>query len=142
MTAKARCQTDGISLISCPALYTIQGHHLTLEEKLAVAAKPKTGRGRNRRERAGLADEVELVVRMDVMITFNVSTDLDVASGARGNIVKIVLDAREEINSKSSQVMELHYPATYVLVRMILIGKWCASHNTAHKNFQRHDCQW
>jgi len=56
---------------------------------------------------------------MDVMITFNVSTDLDVASGARGNIVKIVLDSREEITSKSSQVMELHYPATYVLFRMI-----------------------
>jgi len=56
---------------------------------------------------------------MDVMITSNVSTDLDVASGARGNTVKIILDAREEITSKSSQVMELHYPTTYVLVRMI-----------------------
>jgi len=46
----------------------------------------------NRREQAGRVDEVELTVGMNVMVTSNVSTDLAVANGARGNTVEIVLD--------------------------------------------------
>jgi len=71
-------------LIKCPAFDTIQGRKLTLEEKFAVVAKPKSGRGRNRREHAKLADEVEIAIGMEVMVTFNVSTDLDVANGTCG----------------------------------------------------------
>ncbi|OJA13183.1 hypothetical protein AZE42_09504 [Rhizopogon vesiculosus] len=29
------------------------------------------------------------------MVTFNVETDLDIANGARGEIIKVVLDERE-----------------------------------------------
>lgn len=47
-------------IINCPAFDTIQGRQLTLEKWFAVAATPKTGRGRNRAERASLADEVEI----------------------------------------------------------------------------------
>ena len=43
MSAKARTQLHGISLINCRAFDTIQGRQLTLEERFAVAAKPKTG---------------------------------------------------------------------------------------------------
>ena len=86
MSAKACSLAQGLSLINCPAFNTIQGRLLTLEEKFAVAAKPKTGRGRNRHERAGLADEVDIAIGMEVMVTFNVSMDLDVANGAHGHI--------------------------------------------------------
>jgi len=55
---------------------------------------------------------------MEVMVTFNVSTDLDVANGARGHIVDIVLDAREHISMEPSQTIQLQYPPVYVLVRM------------------------
>jgi len=58
MCAKARTQAHGQMLINCPALDTIQGQQLTMEERFAVAAKPKTGWGKNQREHAGLADEV------------------------------------------------------------------------------------
>jgi len=71
-----------------------------LEEKFSVAAKPKASCGMNRREQAGRVDEVELTVGMNVMVTSNVSTDLAIANGARGNTVEIVLDVREEIKSK------------------------------------------
>ena len=56
---------------------------------------------------------------MEVMVTFNVSTDLDVANGAHGVIVDIVLDGHEEINSDSSQTINLQHPPIYILVRMI-----------------------
>ena len=118
MCAKARTQAHGQTLINCPAMDTVQGRKLTLEERFAVAAKPKTGRGKNRRERAGLADEVDIAIGMEVMVTFNVSTDLDVANGARGHIVDIVLDAREHISMEPSQTIQLQYPPVYVLVRM------------------------
>lgn len=35
---------------------------------------------------------------MEVVVTFNVSTDLDVTDGAREHLVDSVLNAREEIN--------------------------------------------
>jgi len=119
MTVKARCIARGVTLIKCPAFDTIQGRKLTLEEKFAVAAKPKSGRGRNRRECAGLADKVEIAIGMEVMVTFNVSTDLDVANGARGHIVDIVLDPREELSNIPSNSIELQYSPIYVLVAMI-----------------------
>ena len=89
MCVKARTQAHGQMLINCPALDTIQGQQLTMEERFAVAAKPKTGWGKNQREHAGLADEVDIVIGMEVMVRFNISTDLDVANGAHGHIVDI-----------------------------------------------------
>jgi len=112
-----RTQALGIMLIKCPAFDTVQGRQLTLEEKFAVAAKPKTGRGKNRHDRAGLADEVEVAVGMEVMVTFNVSTDLDVADRARSYVVEIVLDPREQMSTTTGQVYELQYPPTYVYPR-------------------------
>ena len=41
------------------------------------------------------------------MVTFNVSTDLGVANGARGQVVDIVLDAREEISATTTQTKVL-----------------------------------
>jgi len=119
MSAKARAIAAGVSLVNCPASDTVQGQSLTLEERFAVAAKPKTGRGRNHHEWAGLADEVEIAIGMEVMVTFNVATDLDVANGTRGHIVDIVLDTREEVSAIPSQTVQLQHPPIYILVQMI-----------------------
>jgi len=102
-----------------PSFRYCAGRQLTLEEKFAIAAKPKTGWGKNRQERAGLADEVDITVGMEIMVTINISTDLDVANGARGHAVEIVLDAREEISATQTEFYELQFPPTYILVRMI-----------------------
>lgn len=55
---------------------------------------------------------------MDVMVTFNVATDIDMANGARGRMVDIVLDPRECANSAVNNRIQLQYPPLYVLVEM------------------------
>ena len=119
MSIKHRTHALRIYLINCPAFDTIQGCQLTLEEKFAVVAKARTGRGRNQREHGGLADEVDITIGMEVMVTFNVSTDLDVANGTRGQVVDIVVDAREEISASNTQTKVLQYPPVYILIRML-----------------------
>ena len=54
------------------------------------------------------------------MVTFNVETDLDVANGARGGIIKIVLDENESNYSPTQSIVQLpvKYPPAYVLIRM------------------------
>jgi ATP-dependent exoDNAse (exonuclease V) alpha subunit len=55
---------------------------------------------------------------MKVVVTFNVETDLDIANGARGEIIKIVLDERETAFSPLAPIVELTYPPAYVLVKI------------------------
>ncbi|KIM69312.1 hypothetical protein SCLCIDRAFT_1177308 [Scleroderma citrinum Foug A] len=55
---------------------------------------------------------------MEVMVTFNVSTDLNMANGAQGHLVDIVLDPRETADINNGQGIELQYPPVYVLVQM------------------------
>ena len=55
---------------------------------------------------------------MEVMVTFNIATDLDLVNGAHGHIVDIVLDEREEVTDKRMHMMRLRYPPLYVLVSM------------------------
>ena len=52
------------------------------------------------------------------MVTFHVETDLDISNGARGEIIKIVLDERETAFSPLAQIVELTYPPAYILVKM------------------------
>jgi len=42
-----------------------------------------------------LPGQLELVVGMKAMVTMNIATETDLANGARGEIVNIVLDPRE-----------------------------------------------
>ncbi|KIN92635.1 hypothetical protein M404DRAFT_115437, partial [Pisolithus tinctorius Marx 270] len=69
MAVKSRTQSQGVTLFTCPAVDTVDGRQLTLEEQFAVAAKPKGSRGRSRQERGGLPDEVHLAIGMEVMVT-------------------------------------------------------------------------
>ncbi|KAI6138418.1 hypothetical protein BKA82DRAFT_949288, partial [Pisolithus tinctorius] len=68
MTAYEQANMENISLISCPAQDSVGGRALTLPEKFAVAANPKSGHGHNRQERGGLSDEVVLAIGMCVMV--------------------------------------------------------------------------
>ena len=52
------------------------------------------------------------------MVTFNVETDLDIANGARGEIIKIVLDEREMAFSPLAPIIELTCPPAYIHVKM------------------------
>ena len=51
-------------------------------------------------------------------MTQNVETDLDIANGARGEIVDIKLDPKESDHENGSRVVLAHLPA-YILVKMM-----------------------
>ncbi|KDN44040.1 hypothetical protein RSAG8_05772, partial [Rhizoctonia solani AG-8 WAC10335] len=88
---------------------TIKGEKLTLEERYAAASKrtQKTG-GQNRR--GNLPDTVEIAIGLEVMVTLNIETELDVANGSRGTIQKIIFDPREPVDTTSRKVTLQHLP--------------------------------
>jgi len=109
---------NGVTVFVCRAFDHIDGCGISLSEKFAVADKSSKGRGRQD-ERAGLPNVVKLAVGMQVMVTFSVETNLDVANGARGVVVGIVLDKDEDSELWSStRVVELKKMPAYVLVRL------------------------
>ncbi|KIO13324.1 hypothetical protein M404DRAFT_18813 [Pisolithus tinctorius Marx 270] len=118
MTAYEQANMENILLISCPAQDSVGGRALTLPEKFAVAANPKSGRGCNRQQWGGLLDKVVLAIGMHVMVTFNVTTDLDITNGAQGCVINIVLDSRESLKRSANNVIQLEYPPVYVLMEM------------------------
>ncbi|KAJ3770705.1 hypothetical protein FB446DRAFT_627269, partial [Lentinula raphanica] len=93
---------------------SIGGRPLTMPERIEVA---KRGAGERTRQRQNLPHQIELGVGMKVMVTSNVKTDLDVANGARGEIVDIILDPRETPVPDSAEIV-LQYIPKYVLVKM------------------------
>jgi ATP-dependent exoDNAse (exonuclease V) alpha subunit len=55
---------------------------------------------------------------MEVMVTFNVNTDLDIANGSRGQIVDICLNEQERNASPNDAIVELEHQPLYVLVKL------------------------
>ncbi|KIK79554.1 hypothetical protein PAXRUDRAFT_161048, partial [Paxillus rubicundulus Ve08.2h10] len=68
-------------------------------------------------ERAALPNRTELAVGMEVMVTLNVETDLDIANGARGEITKIILNKHEDAFSEFIPIVKLTYPPAYILIK-------------------------
>ena len=58
-----------------------------------------------------------LGIGMKVMVIFNVEADLDVANGAKGETIKIVLDENESNYSLTQSIGRLKYPPMYMLIR-------------------------
>ena len=107
-----------VTLFVCRAFDHIDKCEITLSEKFVVASKESKGRGRQD-ERAGLPNVVELAIGMQVMVTFNVETELDIANGSRGEIVGIILDETRSSQLQSQAgVVELKRMPAYVLVKL------------------------
>jgi hypothetical protein len=103
MAVRRHCAKHGKQLFMCPAEDTIGNRSLTIAERLdAAKKKTKTKADRVRKDKGNLPDVVELAVGMEVMVTFNVQTDLDVANGARGVVERVILDCRETISSQTT----------------------------------------
>ena len=81
--AKKHCSLQKRKLFNCSAFDSIHDHSLSLIEHFAVLMK-KSGKKDGAKERAGLAENVELAVGMLVIVMWNVHTELDIANGARG----------------------------------------------------------
>jgi hypothetical protein len=112
------CRATRKTRFLCPAEDSVRGQPLTLEDRLEMAQKNKRARGQQgKQEKSGLPDTVELAEGLEVLVTWNVQTDLDVTNGARGVITKIVLDPREPELSEAPKIV-LTYPPAYVLVEL------------------------
>ena len=113
------CQSNAQQLFICAPYNTVGNQPVTLSKKFAIVAK-QTGCGSKIDEQGRLPDEVMLGIGMKVMVTFNVEMDLDIVNGARGEIIKIVLDENETNYLPMQSIIQLpvKYPPTYVLIRM------------------------
>jgi ATP-dependent exoDNAse (exonuclease V) alpha subunit len=74
-------------------------------------------RGASRGGQRDLDETFELAVGMKVMMTYNLHTEIDLANGARGEIIEIVLDHNEPDIPGTRGEVRLKYPLAYVLVK-------------------------
>jgi hypothetical protein len=112
---RRHCSRAKQRLLISPAEDTVAGRPLTLDKRWSVATKRKRRTDGNNRH--ALPDKVELAVGMEVMVTVNIETELDIANGSRGVVEKIILDPQESADMAQSEVL-LHYPPACVLVRL------------------------
>ncbi|QRV90748.1 Helitron helicase-like domain at N-terminus [Ceratobasidium sp. AG-Ba] len=122
MAVRRHCARHGHQLFVSPAEDKIGGRALTVEEKYTSAKKAAERKADKAtgRENGALPDTVELAIGMEVMVTYNVETELDVANGARGTIVEIILDRREQLDglAETPTEVKLNYPPECVLVKL------------------------
>jgi len=104
------CHHTGHQLFVCPREDLIQGRVLSNMERFALASQKK------KRGHTMLPRSLSLAIGMQVLVTFNIQTDLDLANGARGSIVGIVLHPEEE--RCDDKVVSLKFPPLCVLVKM------------------------
>ena len=69
------CQSNAQQLFICAPYDTVGNWPVTLLEKFVIVSK-RTGCGSKIDKQGGLPDEVMLGIGMEVMVTFNVETDL------------------------------------------------------------------
>lgn len=109
------CRANGQRLHKCRPFSTIDGEKLTLRQEFGLVAE-NTKKG-SRGSQKNLDETLELAVGMKIMMTFNVQTEIELANGARGEVVDMVLHADEPEVSPDSREVRLTYPPAYVLVR-------------------------
>ena len=59
-----------------------------------------------------------ITIGMEVMVTFNIDTDIDVANASRGCITDIIFDERKSKVPSTEPVVELEYLPAFILVKM------------------------
>lgn len=84
---------------------------LSIAQRIAVA-------GLTEKKTARLPGRITLAIGMKAMVTWNIATDADLANGARGEIVDIILDPREpKPNVEDVGPTVLNYPPAMVLFK-------------------------
>jgi len=106
---RRHCSETGHRLCKSPARDTINGKELTLAQQYQLYRDTADRR---------LEDEVELAIGMRTLVTFNLHTELDLANGARGTVVDIILHQDEPDIIEDAEEVSLSYPPLYVLVEL------------------------
>lgn len=113
---RMHCRRTKQTLFKCRTKDLIKGRELMLEERFAVVMK-QDKRWKGCKERAGLPTVVEFAKGMEVMVTYNVKMDLNVANGARGWIHDLVLHENETSSSGTAKEVELKNLPVYLLIK-------------------------
>jgi PIF1-like helicase len=108
------CRESKERLYICRAEDTCRGKPLTQTERRAMTARMKNDK---RKKTKNLPSVVEFAIGMKVMVTSNIETDLDLANGARGEIVDIVLHPNEP-TIKDGPVVVLNHLPSFILVKL------------------------
>ena len=109
------CQTSGHQLFECDTEDTIKGVPLDNNEKFILLSKKSDGSKQQRKKE--LPNRLLLAIGMKVLVMTNIETDLDVANGARREIVDVILHPDEDIDPAESVVKLKHLPIC-VLVKL------------------------
>ncbi|KAJ7362358.1 hypothetical protein DFH08DRAFT_840795 [Mycena albidolilacea] len=114
------CKDTGRRLFICSAEDTYQGRPLNLPEKYTLASHlGKRKNGRREMKMKDLPNFIELAIGMKVLVTSNIETDLDLANGARGEIVDVVLDPDEPpFGDTGKPIVDLQKMPAYILVKL------------------------
>ncbi|KAJ8590087.1 hypothetical protein M405DRAFT_737527, partial [Rhizopogon salebrosus TDB-379] len=109
------CRDHNHRLLISHAHDTVKGRILTSNEERTVADRDGTRKGKNAGD---LQREVHIAVGMEVMVTRNIETDLDITNGARGTVVDIFLHPEEPQHDEEESTTTLSYPPAFILVKL------------------------
>ncbi len=112
--SRKACKLANRHLFHCIAEDTVAGRSLTLAEKYELVDRGKTD---NLQQKNDLPRRIELAIGMQVLVTDNIETDLDLTNGARGEIIDIILHPDEPLPGDDA-ITELQYLPLYLLVKM------------------------
>ncbi|CCO34495.1 ATP-dependent helicase RRM3 [Rhizoctonia solani AG-1 IB] len=114
------CRSTGQPLFLSHAYDTHSDKPLDTKTRSLLRAQTFTGKAADgtpaKGDPGGLPDIIPVAIGMKVMVTYNIETELDVANGARGTVVRII--ANDEPTSDSSHIRQLSRPPLCVLVKL------------------------
>jgi hypothetical protein len=111
------CKHSGRQLFICPAEDTVNGRPPNLLEKQMLANHRRGRRNTDHQGQKDLPAYLELAIGARVILTENISTDLDLANGATGEVVGIALHPDEPAHGDQPEVNLLRLPK-YILVKL------------------------
>ncbi|PSS37626.1 hypothetical protein PHLCEN_2v553 [Hermanssonia centrifuga] len=112
--ARKACKAVGQRLLLCAAEDTVAGRATTLAERYELVDR---GKSDNQQQKNDLPRSIEIAIGMQVLVTDNIETDLDLTNGARGQIVNIILHP-DEPPMGDEAIVQLKYLPLYLLVKM------------------------
>ncbi|KAJ7805180.1 hypothetical protein B0H14DRAFT_2611557 [Mycena olivaceomarginata] len=117
-SVRKMCRETGTRLFVCSADDTHKGQSLNLAQRYTLALHlGRRQNGKKQMQMKDLPNMIELAIGMKVLVTSNIETDLDLANGARGDIVDIILDP-EEPPLGEGPIVHLRKLPVYILVKL------------------------
>ncbi|CCO35196.1 DNA repair and recombination protein pif1,mitochondrial [Rhizoctonia solani AG-1 IB] len=116
------CRSTGQPLFLSHAYDTHNDKPLDAKTQALLRAQVFTGKAADgtpaKGDAGGIPSVVQVAVGMKVMVTYNIETELDVANGARGTVVRIITGESSSGENHLSHIRNLDRPPVCVLVKL------------------------